>query len=141
MPLPNFNSNTNATIVSSNQIDSLQVSALKDPTRLTNTHAILIDKDGVASGSYDTIGGDQYLENLINDLILKIYKKRFIQNLVVGANIIMHNMNLISPFGVIVQVRDDSTGSEIPIRVVSETANTVTINSPIAYANARITII
>jgi hypothetical protein len=68
-------------------------------------------------------------------------KFRVVQNLSAGNNVITHNLALASPFATIVEVRDNSTGSIINHRVISETTNTVTINIPIATTNSRITII
>jgi len=62
---------------------------------------------------------------------------RVIQALVIGANTITHNLGY-SP--VMVEVRDNVTGSEIAVRVTGETATTTTIDASVVVAAARITI-
>jgi hypothetical protein len=62
---------------------------------------------------------------------------RVTQPLVAGDNIITHNLGF-SP--VEVEVRNNSTGAEIAVRVVAETINSVTIFVPVAVASARISI-
>lgn len=61
--------------------------------------------------------------------------------LIAGANVIVHSLGLAAPYATIVQLRNPVTGEEIPVRVVGETANTVTINVPTPQAIAQITII
>lgn len=68
-------------------------------------------------------------------------KFRVYQPLNAGANTIVHSLNLAAPFVTIVQLRDPTTGAEIPVRVVGETANTVNIIVPTARAIACITVI
>jgi len=67
-------------------------------------------------------------------------KYRTVQNLVVGNNIINHNLALTTT-PVMLETRDNVTGSLVASRVVSETANTTTINVSSAISNVRITII
>jgi hypothetical protein len=69
--------------------------------------------------------------------------KRFqsLQNLVVGANIIPHNLNLSTPFYAVVSVRDSVTGSEQIMRVTGETANSLVLTSTVATTNSKIVII
>jgi hypothetical protein len=69
----------------------------------------------------------------------KIYRN--VQNLSAGANVITHNLALFTPFATIVQARDNATGEEIPLRVMLEATNTLTINVPVAYTATRITVI
>lgn len=62
---------------------------------------------------------------------------RVSQPLVAGNNVITHNLG----FGPVeVEVRNNSTGAEIAVRVIAETINSVTIFVPVAVASARISI-
>lgn len=63
--------------------------------------------------------------------------KRFTQPLVAGNNVITHNFGS-AP--VEVEVRNPTTGAEISVRVIAESATTVTIFVPVAIASARISI-
>lgn len=67
-------------------------------------------------------------------------KFRAVQNLVAGNNVINHNLGL-SNSAVIVETRDNATGSLTASSVVSETANSTTISVSNAQTNVRITII
>lgn len=69
-----------------------------------------------------------------------IFKKyRVVQGLSSGNNLITHNLGL-SNTATIVEVRDNVTGSEISVRVLSESTNSLVINVPSALTNCRITI-
>ena len=61
--------------------------------------------------------------------------------LVAGRNVIVHSLGLEAPFATIVQLRDPVIGSEIQVKVVGETANSVTIIVPTAQPTAQITVI
>lgn len=63
---------------------------------------------------------------------------RLVQALVAGDNTITHNLGNSQ---IIVSVRDDTTGDDINVRVLSETANSCIINVVSAVLLARITII
>lgn len=63
-----------------------------------------------------------------------------VQNLVAGANIIVHNLNLLTPFVSTKVIVDNVTGTAIMASISSDSANSFTITSPIAYPNVRIVI-
>lgn len=62
---------------------------------------------------------------------------RIVQPLVVGNNVITHNLGK-AP--VEIEVRNAATGAEISVSVVAETTTSVTISVPVAVASARISI-
>lgn len=63
--------------------------------------------------------------------------------LVAGNNTITHNLGLAAPFISVVDVRDTFTGERVEVRVTpaSETANSLIIAVPLAYATAAVTVI
>ena len=74
-------------------------------------------------------------------VVLQCKRFRIYTPLAAGYNVIVHSLALEAPFATIVQLRDPVTGSEIPVRVVGETANSVTIILPTAQRVAQITVI
>lgn len=67
--------------------------------------------------------------------------KALLQGFGVGNNILLHGMNLSSPFYVEVVLRDQSNGSVIPCSIVSVTNTAITINSTAPLASGRLSII
>ena len=57
----------------------------------------------------------------------KTYKASL--NLVQGNNIITHELGLVSPFASSLEVQDFETGADISLRIIEETANTMTVHS------------
>jgi hypothetical protein len=95
----------------------------------------------VKSGSYAIFmwSGTAWLPLTDTDVLVK--KFRAVQALVAGNNVITHNLGVLTPFAVQVEVRDNGTGAIVTARVVTETANSTTINVGAAVASARITIL
>jgi hypothetical protein len=62
---------------------------------------------------------------------------RIITNLVVGNNVLVHNLG---KSVVTVDARDNATGSWIDVRVVAENINSTTVFVPVLYNNVRFTI-
>lgn len=68
---------------------------------------------------------------------------RIVTALTFGNNIIVHNMGALpvgSGFATEVEVRNVANGALVSVRVVAETANSVTIFTPVPLAIARISI-
>lgn len=65
---------------------------------------------------------------------------QIVQNLAIGANTIVHNIGLVSPFVSTKTVVDNATGTPIAVPISGDSANSFVITSPIAYSNVRITI-
>jgi hypothetical protein len=76
----------------------------------------------------------------INNFNNGINKVRLVQPLAVGNNVITINPPFLTAPS-IVQVRDNTTGADIFVRVTAESTTSITINASNAIANARITII
>lgn len=68
------------------------------------------------------------------------HKYRYVGSLSSGDNTITHNLNLVDP-AVMLEVRDQSSGQEIQVRLISEASNSILINTTLAYPDVRITII
>jgi alpha-tubulin suppressor-like RCC1 family protein len=68
------------------------------------------------------------------------FPKLITQNLVSGNNVIVHNFNRVTPFAVMVEVRN-AAGALVAHTRTTMTANNVTINVGVAVANAQIILI
>jgi hypothetical protein len=66
---------------------------------------------------------------------------RLVVALTVGSNTITHNLSLAAPFAVVDSFRDATTGASLAVRILAETANTITVFSAVAVPLARITLI
>ena len=69
-----------------------------------------------------------------------VQKFRVVQALVVGANVVAHNLALAN-FAAVVDVRDNATGATIAVSITAETTNSVTITVAGAVAAGRITVL
>lgn len=69
----------------------------------------------------------------------RVTGQRIIQDLVAGNNIITHNLGLIDP-RIMLDARLNNTGSQLDIRVVNESSNTITVFASVPITNARLTI-
>jgi hypothetical protein len=64
---------------------------------------------------------------------------RTVTPLAAGNNVVTHNLGGLTP--AMVEVRNNTTGAEVAVRVTAETATAVTITVGAPVASARITII
>jgi len=62
-------------------------------------------------------------------------------DLVAGNNVINHSLGLVAPFASEQKVLDNSTGAEISLRTVQETANSLTLYSVNPQKNVAISIV
>jgi hypothetical protein len=68
----------------------------------------------------------------------KVFKATI--NLTAGSNIVTHNLNLSDPEAVEVKLSNPTTGETIFARISNQTANSLTLTTPVSYSNCRIII-
>lgn len=117
-----------------------------NPTSTTKTISSYTDLNGaivttIAPNSSITIQSDGTIwRQTIGGTPGATKKFRVVQALVLGNNTITHNLNLAAT-PVIVEVRDNTTGTLLTSRVITENTNSTVIDVGAAVASARITII
>jgi hypothetical protein len=97
-----------------------------------------------AQGTTIPIGGEVefYYDTAWHAKALPLRKFSVQQALVAGNNTITHNFGLATPFAVVSEVRDVTTGNKIDCNIIpgSRTTNTVILNVGVAITNAEITL-